>query len=113
MEPLYGMTIAELTESKMVFKERHVRLVAHELLNAVEYMHTLGVVHRDLNPKNIFMLLDSNKKISVKPGHLKVIDFNVSAQVNCREPEDHFTRSEEVPSESSIPQMKSSNFKDF
>ena len=32
-------------------------------------MHDKGVVHRDLNPKNVFVL-DNNK--------IKILDFNVS-----------------------------------
>ena len=33
-------------------------------------MHKMGVIHRDLNPTNVF-LLDNNSKV-------KIIDFNVS-----------------------------------
>jgi 5'-AMP-activated protein kinase catalytic alpha subunit len=40
-----------------------------QLLNAVEYLHRLGVTHRDLKPENL--LLDNNNNI-------KVVDFGLS-----------------------------------
>jgi len=42
----------------------------HQLMNAVEYLHLVGIAHRDLKPENI--LLDSL-------GNLKVADFGLAA----------------------------------
>lgn len=39
-----------------------------QILNAVEYLHSLGIAHRDLKPENL--LMDSNMNI-------KVVDFGL------------------------------------
>ncbi|XP_002963272.2 CBL-interacting protein kinase 32 [Selaginella moellendorffii] len=51
-------------------KESYARRYFQQLINAVDYCHSLGVYHRDLKPENL--LLDSN-------GNLKVSDFGLSA----------------------------------
>ena len=51
------------TQSMMAFAE---------LLNAVEHMHSRGVIHRDLKPENI--LVHSS-------GHIRVIDFGTAKDI--------------------------------
>ena len=41
-------------------------------MNAVEYMHRLGIAHRDLKPENILLDVDYN---------IKLIDFGLSNYV--------------------------------
>merc|ERR1712118_303716 len=69
------------------FSEGRCRFYASEILLAIEYLHRLNIVYRDLKPENV--LLDSD-------GHVKVTDFglskegimdNVSAKTMCGTPE--------------------------
>lgn len=54
------------------FDEAEVRFYAAELLLAIEHLHTLGIVYRDLKLENI--LLD-------KDGHVALTDFGLSKEV--------------------------------
>ena len=47
--------------------------IAGEALDGLSAAHDAGIVHRDLKPENIFLLLKSDKQIS-----LKLIDFGIS-----------------------------------
>jgi translation initiation factor 2-alpha kinase 4 len=52
-----------LDEGKL--REDHVFLwqVLRQILEALEYLHSMGVVHRDLKPANVFIDRDNNVKI--------------------------------------------------
>ena len=40
---------------KAYFEESEARPLLRQILSAVEKMHMMGVVHRDLNPSNVFV----------------------------------------------------------
>jgi serine/threonine protein kinase len=42
-----------------------------QLINGIEYIHSMGVAHRDLKPENL--LLDASSRI------LKITDFGISS----------------------------------
>eukprot|EP01017_Pseudomicrothorax_dubius_P036462 TRINITY_DN5222_c0_g1_i6.p1 TRINITY_DN5222_c0_g1~~TRINITY_DN5222_c0_g1_i6.p1 ORF type:complete len:383 (-),score=64.43 TRINITY_DN5222_c0_g1_i6:718-1866(-) len=63
-----GELLQHLAQSRR-FDEERARFYAVEMILAIEYLHTLGVVYRDLKPENV--LLDEE-------GHIGIIDFGIS-----------------------------------
>ncbi|CAL9112823.1 unnamed protein product, partial [Musa textilis] len=53
------------------FTEKNARFYASEVLLAIEYLHMLGVVYRDLKPENVLVRDD---------GHIMLSDFDLSLQ---------------------------------
>ncbi|KAJ2059491.1 Serine/threonine-protein kinase Sgk2 [Coemansia sp. S146] len=54
------------------FSENRARFYAAEITSALEYLHGIGVVYRDLKPENC--LLDAD-------GHVKIVDFGLAKEV--------------------------------
>lgn len=54
------------------FDEARVRVYMAELSSALEYIHSMGVIHRDIKPDNVLMDAD---------GHVHLADFNVASFV--------------------------------
>ena len=67
--------------------EQKVVTWAHQLLDALYYIHTTGIIHRDVNPKNIMLCSD---------GSIKLIDFGTAKDLrdmnNQSLPKDPFTQ---------------------
>ncbi|KAF8976986.1 hypothetical protein BGZ46_007747 [Entomortierella lignicola] len=59
------------------FSEDVVRFWIAEASSAVSYLHSLGIVHRDIKPDNI--LLDEK-------GHAHITDFNISCKLTPEKP---------------------------
>lgn len=68
MELVEGKTLAELLEPQG-FPPRRVRELLEPVVDALDYAHRQGVVHRDLKPGNV--LVDSQGKV-------KVMDFGLA-----------------------------------
>ena len=78
MEYCNGGELFDYIVSKQHLTERQACRFFQEIINSIEYLHSLNIVHRDLKPENL--LLDKiNNKIT-----LKLIDFGIS---NCYSPE--------------------------
>ena len=64
-----GDTLAQLFEVREKFIEHDALNIAKQLLNALAYVHSRGIIHADINPHNIF--------ITEKKG-LQLLDFGFS-----------------------------------
>ncbi|KAK4492014.1 hypothetical protein RD792_002802 [Penstemon davidsonii] len=58
-----------------VLKEDAVRFYAAEVIVALEYLHCLGIIYRDLKPENVLLQND---------GHIALTDFDLSCLTSCK-----------------------------
>ncbi|GMP90256.1 hypothetical protein CsSME_00041468 [Camellia sinensis var. sinensis] len=65
-------------QSEKMFSDDIIRFYAAELVLALEYLHELGIVYRDLKPDNVMVQQD---------GHLMLIDFDLSTKLSPKNPE--------------------------
>lgn len=72
MELLKGETLAQRL-GRGPLSEVEVRRWFVPAMQALEYAHELGIMHRDVKPANLFLTLD---------GNLKVLDFGIARRVN-------------------------------
>ena len=72
MEYCEGGELFDYIVKKQHLTERQACVFFQEIIDSLEYLHSLNIVHRDIKPENL--LLDKiNKKLS-----LKLIDFGIS-----------------------------------
>lgn len=57
-------------------EERKAKIIAAELLMAIEHIHNLGIVYRDIKPENV--LLDEN-------GHVRLADFGLTKRLRQKD----------------------------
>ena len=70
MEYAEGGELFDYIIKKDHLSEDETRNIFHQIIDAIEYLHQMGITHRDLKPENI--LLDSSHK------NIKIIDFGLS-----------------------------------
>jgi serine/threonine-protein kinase len=77
MERLWGLTLADLIRAEAPLPlARAVKILA-PLCRALQEAHERGVVHRDLNPRNVFLIESSGRSDVVK-----LCDFGLSRTVS-------------------------------
>ena len=69
MEYLPGGDLMNLLIKKDIFTEEESRFYLAELILAIEYIHSLDCIHRDIKPDNILI---------GKDGHIKLTDFGLA-----------------------------------
>ncbi|XP_027336679.1 serine/threonine-protein kinase OXI1-like [Abrus precatorius] len=60
-------------QTEKMFSDDTIRFYAVELTLALEYLHSLGIVYRDLKPENV--MIQEN-------GHVMLVDFDLSKKLN-------------------------------
>ncbi|CAD7929357.1 unnamed protein product [Amoebophrya sp. A25] len=79
MEFLQGGDLISLLCERKRLSESETRFYIAELIEALDYIHSMGFVHRDIKPDNICFS---------RQGHLKLLDFGL-----CKEVVDHWKAS--------------------
>ena len=72
MEYCNGGELFDYIVSKQHLTERQACRFFQEIINCLEYLHSLNIVHRDIKPENLLLCRMQNKI------HLKLIDFGIS-----------------------------------
>lgn len=72
MEYADGGLLFGLLHDGPIADENLIAHIVHEILLALEYLHSQGKIHRDLKSQNILLTL---------AGHIKLTDFGVSTQL--------------------------------
>jgi serine/threonine protein kinase len=74
-EFLRGQTLWEILNATRPLPIDDARQIAGQICDALDHMHALGVVHRDLKPPNIMLCAD---------GTLRVMDFGIAKAAEMR-----------------------------
>jgi len=75
MEYLQGQTLADLLKKVNPLPEPDAARIASRICEALDYMHSRDVVHRDLKPQNIMVCND---------GAIRVMDFGIAKSQGMR-----------------------------
>ncbi|KAL6506521.1 Serine/Threonine protein kinase, catalytic domain [Orobanche gracilis] len=84
-------------QTEKMFSDDIIRFYAAELVLALEYLHTLGIVYRDLKPENV--MIQEN-------GHLMLVDFDLSTKLSPKSPETRSVSSAESKPPQTPPKKK-------
>lgn len=68
-----GKTLSECLDTYGPYQLKEVKSIMEQVLTAVEYIHTKGLLHCDIKPQNIFYSAD---------GLVKISDFGLSSTLN-------------------------------
>lgn len=72
MEPILGGDVWTVLQKQRYFPEATARFMAACVVEAFQYLHSKGIVYRDLKPENL--MLD-------KRGYVKLVDFGFAKQI--------------------------------
>ena len=76
MEYLSGGDLMTLLMEKEIFSEEMSRFYIAETIAAIESVHNLNYIHRDLKPDNLIL---------TKDGHIKLSDFGLCKHVEIKD----------------------------
>lgn len=79
--------LSALLQSKFIFTDEHIKSLSYQLINAVKFIHSFDLIHRDIKSSNI--LIDKNGTLKLADFGLtrkignQIIDYNSGELYNC------------------------------
>ncbi|BAZ86572.1 protein kinase domain-containing protein [Dolichospermum compactum] len=70
-EWVHGQTLTHLIQSQGQLRENTVREILLSLLSVLDYVHSKGIIHRDIKPDNIILREIDNKPVLIDFGAVK------------------------------------------
>lgn len=70
-EWIQGQTISSIVEVKGLFNETAVKHILVNLLSLLDYVHSEGIIHRDIKPDNIILRHENSKPVLIDFGAVK------------------------------------------
>ena len=70
-EWIQGPTLTQIIETRGVLSETDVREVLLNLLTVLDYVHSKGIIHRDIKPDNVILSASSGKPVLIDFGAVK------------------------------------------
>lgn len=77
-EYIDGLSVAEVLQSGL-YTYRGAKKVITDICDALEILHSVGIVHRDIKPENVMVS---------SSGNVKLIDFDASRQISPKRQKD-------------------------
>ncbi len=68
------------------FTELEVTQLLHQLLPVLDYIHSVGVIHRDISPENLILRNTDGLPVLIDFGSVKQIEANVRQQLQAGSP---------------------------
>ena len=76
----YRELLKEYQNRGLVFSEQECRLMLVKLLPVIEYIHSLGVIHRDISPDNLILRTADQLPVLIDFGGVKQVAATVESQ---------------------------------
>ncbi|MBW4477924.1 MAG: protein kinase [Tolypothrix brevis GSE-NOS-MK-07-07A] len=70
-EWIHGQTLTQIVADKGLLNETTVREILLRLLSVLDYVHSKGIIHRDIKPDNIILRSSDDKPILIDFGAVK------------------------------------------
>jgi len=70
-EWIQGQTLTNIIETQGCLDEKAVKEILINLLSVLEYVHSKGIIHRDIKPDNIIFRSSNNKPVLIDFGAVK------------------------------------------
>lgn len=77
IELVKGVDLFKHVTDQEFLEETEASFILRKMLDALAYLHAVGLIHRDLKPENIMVILDEGG--AARATNIKIIDFGFAA----------------------------------